>query len=110
MSASAHPLDEAIALHSLGEGAFAGRSGRACRIADDPPRPLGFPALAPACDAFFPRIFLRRGRRVPVGTVSLNAHFHADGDALAEQGCAPLLGPALCQTYQRGFFDQHGEP
>lgn len=31
MSASAHPLDEAIALQSVGEGAFAGRSSRACR-------------------------------------------------------------------------------
>lgn len=84
-------------------------SRSACWIADDPPRPLDFPALASACDVFFPRIFLRRGRLVPVGTVSLNVYFHADSGALAEQGCAPLLGSALCQTYQRGFFDQHGE-
>jgi len=84
-------------------------SRSACWIADDPPRPLDFPALASACDVFFPRIFLRRGRLVPIGTVSLNIYFHADTAALTEQGSAPLLGSALCHVYQRGYFDQHGE-
>ncbi len=81
----------------------------ACWIADDPPRPLDVPALASACDVFFPRIFLRRGKLVPIGTVSLNIYFHADAAALAAQGTSPLLGSALCHIYQSGYFDQHGE-
>jgi hypothetical protein len=84
-------------------------SRSACWVADHPPRPLDFPALASACDVFFPRIFLRRGKLVPVGTVSLNIYFHADGAALAEQGASPMLGAALCHVYQSGYFDQHGE-
>ena len=84
-------------------------SRSACWVADHPPRPLDFPALASACDVFFPRIFLRRGKLVPIGTVSLNIYFHADSAALAEQGASPMLGSALCHVYQSGYFDQHGE-
>ncbi len=84
-------------------------SSSTCWIADHPPRPLDYPALASACDVFFPRIFLRRGKLVPVGTVSLNVYFHADAAALAEQGATPMLGAAQCQIYEGGYFDQHGE-
>lgn len=88
---------------------LAADSRSTCWIADHPPRPLDFPALASACDVFFPRIFLRRGKLVPVGTVSLNVYFHAGAAALAEQGSAPMLGAAQCQVYESGYFDQHGE-
>ncbi len=80
-----------------------------CWVADHPPRPLDFPALAAACDVFFPRIFLRRRKLVPIGTVSLNIYFHVDAAAVRAQGTAPMLGTATSHVYQSGYFDQHGE-
>ena len=78
-------------------------------MADAPPRPLDFPALASICDAFFPRLFLRRPTPTPIGTVSLNVYFHVDTATLARQGSAPVLGVAAGQVCNAGFFDQHGQ-
>lgn len=78
-------------------------------IRDQPPRPLDFPALASICDAFFPRIFLRRASWTPASTVSLTTYFHADAAQLAAQGDAPLLAVARGQHYGKGFFDQNAE-
>jgi acyl-CoA thioesterase len=78
-------------------------------IRDAPPRPLDFLALAAICDAFFPRIFVRRPKWVPVGTVALTTYFHADAAALAAQGTAHLLGSARAQRFGKGFFDQSAE-
>ena len=47
-------------------------------LRDDPPRPLDFASLTAMADVFFPRVWLRRATRVPVGTVSMTVYFHAD--------------------------------
>jgi acyl-coenzyme A thioesterase PaaI-like protein len=75
-------------------------------INDKPPRPLDFASLTAICDAFFPRLFSRRAQLVPIGTISLNIHFHADAATLAQQGSAPVLGVAQGQIYNLGFSDQ----
>jgi len=78
-------------------------------VRDDPPRPLDFAALASLCDCFFPRIYIRRGRPVPIGTVSMTTFFHADAAQLAEQGGRHVLGVARALTYRNGYFDQSAE-
>lgn len=75
---------------------------------DDPPRPLDFCGLTALADVFFPRVWLRRAQRVPVGTVSMTVYFHADGRLLADSGNACVLGEARAQAYRHGFFDQSG--
>jgi hypothetical protein len=76
---------------------------------DQPPRPLDFLSLAALCDAFFPRIFVRRPKWVPIGTVALTTYFHADAAQLAAQGSAPVLGRARALNFRQGFFDQTAE-
>ena len=78
-------------------------------LADDPPRPLDFVALAALCDAFFPRIFLRRPTWTPIGTVSMTVYFHADASALAAQAGRPVLGSAWASHFGNGMFDEHVE-
>ena len=73
---------------------------------DEPPRPLDFASLAALCDVFFPRVWLRRARIVPAGTVSFTVYFHADSAQLAAQGSAHVLGQADAQALRNGFFDQ----
>ncbi len=75
-------------------------------IRDVPPRPLDFVSLAAICDAFFPRIFIRRPKWVPVGTVSLTPYFHADSGALQVQGERPVLASAHAHRFGGGYFDQ----
>jgi hypothetical protein len=77
-------------------------------IADAPDRALDYPALAAICDAFFPRIYLRRPRPVPIATVSLNVYFHAGLAAMAAQGVQPVLAQASGQVFSEGFCDQEG--
>lgn len=78
-------------------------------IRDEPPRPLDFVALASMCDAFFPRILVRRTQRVPFGTVSITMFFHADAALLRAQGDQHLLGTARASHFGRGFHDQTAE-
>jgi hypothetical protein len=78
-------------------------------IRDHPPRPLDFPALAAICDAFFPRLFVRRRRRSLIGTVTMTTFFHADAPMLAAHGEGYLVGTARALNYFNGFFDQSGE-
>jgi hypothetical protein len=78
-------------------------------IRDQPPRPLDFLSLAAISDAFFPRIFVRRPQRVPIGTVVLTTFFHATGDQLSTLDTAPVLGVARGLHFGRGFFDQSAE-
>lgn len=78
-------------------------------LRDEPPRPLDFAALASICDAFFPRIMVRRPQRVPAGTVSITTHFHADAAGLAAQGTRHLLGRARAAHFGLGFHDQSAE-
>lgn len=78
-------------------------------IRDEPPRPLDFLSLSAICDAFIPRVFVRRARAVPAGTVTLTVYFHADAALLAQQGPAHVLGCAKGLRYSQGFHDQTAE-
>ena len=78
-------------------------------VGDLPPRPLDFPSLAAICDVFFPRLFLRRPKFVPIGTVSLNVYFHLGGEAIARHGAHHVLASAHGQVVSAGFFDQQGQ-
>jgi len=78
-------------------------------IRDQPARPLDFLSLAAICDAFFPRVYVRRPKRVPAGTVALTTYFHADAAELSAIGTAPLLGVARGLNFGKGFFDQSAE-
>lgn len=78
-------------------------------VRDEPPRPLDAAALAAIADVFYPRVFRRRGRFTPAGTISLTTYFHADAAALAKQGDRPLLAVAQGRRFALGFFDQSAE-
>ncbi|MCB1999653.1 MAG: thioesterase family protein, partial [Rhodoferax sp.] len=55
---------------------------------------------------FYPRIFLRRRRRVPAGTVSMTVYFHADDAALRATADGHVLGQARAHGFGAGFHDQ----
>src|SRR3954462_7892502 len=74
-------------------------------VRDDPPRPLGFASLAALCDVFFPRIWLRRARQTPLGTVSMTIYFHATAAELEQAGTGYLLAQARGQGFGGGYFD-----
>lgn len=78
-------------------------------VRDNPPRPLDFAALTALCDVFYPRAFLRLGRYLPAGTVSLTVYFHADATLIAAQADDAVLATARAQRFGRGYFDQTGE-
>lgn len=78
-------------------------------IRDDPPRPLDFASLAAIADNFMPRIFVRRRRPVPAGTVSITTYFHADAALLDAQADRFLLGSAHGLNFRGGYFDQSAE-
>ena len=73
---------------------------------DEPPRPLDFASLTAMADVFYPRIWLRRAKRVAAGTVSMTTYFHASQAQMAEAGTGYLLGQAQAQAFRHGFFDQ----
>ena len=75
-------------------------------LRDEPPRALDFASLAAQCDAFYPRIWRRRARWVPSGTVSLTLYFHASAAELSEVGESHVFGQARAQDFRHGFFDQ----
>ena len=75
-------------------------------VRDAPARSLDFCALAALADVFFPRVWLRRARHVPAGTVSITVYFYASGAELAQAGSGYLLGQASTQEFRNGFFDQ----
>jgi len=69
-------------------------------------RPLDFCSLAAMSDVFYPRVWLRRAKHVPAGTVSITTYFHVGQAELAEVGAGYLLGCAAGQQFFNGFFDQ----
>ena len=73
---------------------------------DNPPRPLDFASLTALGDVFAPRIFHRRQRFTPAGTVSLTHYFHADTDQLARAGDRHLLGHARATRMHNNYSDQ----
>lgn len=88
------------------DDADAGTSLTQAWLRDALARPLDFASLAAVSDAFFPRLFLRRARFVPVGTVSMTVYFHALAAQLTQVGSGYILGQAQGQHFQNGFFDQ----
>lgn len=78
-------------------------------LRDKPTRPLDYPALTSLSDAFFPRVFLRRGTYLPAGTISLTTYFHASPDELERQGEDYLLGTASAARFGHGHFDQYAQ-
>ncbi|MCV7281850.1 thioesterase family protein [Mycolicibacterium flavescens] len=75
-------------------------------VRHDPARVIDFTALAALADVFYPRVFLRRGRPVPAGTISMTTYFHVDGAELAEVGDDFVLATARGHQFARGYFDQ----
>lgn len=69
-------------------------------------RALDYPALAAIGDIFYPRVFLRRGKFVPSGTISITMYFHASPDELRSQGDDYVLGSARASRFSGGYFDQ----
>lgn len=78
-------------------------------LRDVPDRALDFPSLTAICDAFFPRIFLRRPQMAPIATVSMNVYFHVDAAELAKEGSGPVLCVAKAQVFNKGYYDQEGQ-
>jgi acyl-CoA thioesterase len=75
-------------------------------LRDAEPRALDFASLASMSDMFYPRVWLRRAKHVPAGTVSITTYFHAGKAELAAVGTGYLLGRATGQRFHNGFFDQ----
>jgi len=78
-------------------------------VRDEPPRPLDIVSLAAICDAFLPRIFLRLGRPVPIGTVTMTTYFHASGDEIAAQSDRHVYGIARGENFRNRFYEQSAE-
>jgi acyl-CoA thioesterase len=75
-------------------------------VRDAPARPLDFASLTALSDVFFPRVWRRRAKPVPVGTVSMTVYFHCDSAALQAAGSGYLLGQARANAFHAGYFDQ----
>ena len=75
-------------------------------VRDNPQRPLDFASLTALSDVFFPRIWRRRAKPVPIGTVSMTVYFHAGQAQLQATGTGYLLGQAQAQAFHNGYFDQ----
>ncbi len=102
-------LDGALPQHW--DGAVSGADAAQASLSrlwmrDAPPRPLDHCALTALADVFYPRIFLRRRRRVPAGTVSMTVYFHADQDAMRATADGYVLGQARAHGFGAGFHDQ----
>lgn len=78
-------------------------------LRDAQPRALDFASLTAMSDMFYPRVWLRRAKVVPAGTVSITTYFHTSAAQLAEVGSGYLLGRASAQQFRNGFFDQTAE-
>ncbi len=78
-------------------------------VRDVQERQIDFVSLTALADTFFPRVFLRRRTRVPIGTVSMTVYFHADAAELAALGSGFILGQAKAQGFFNGFFDQSAQ-
>jgi acyl-CoA thioesterase len=75
-------------------------------LRDAEPRALDFASLAALSDTFYPRVWLRRAKPVPIGTVSITTYFHTDAAGLEQVGTGYLLGRATGQQFSNGYFDQ----
>ena len=78
-------------------------------VRDEPPRPFSFTSLAAIADSFFPRVFLRRGKISPIGTVSMTTYFHAESAELEALGDRFLFATSRGLNFRNGYFDQTAE-
>lgn len=93
----------------LGDGQPRESSQTTVWARDNPARTVDYVSLAALCDVFFPRVFVRRGERMPIGTVSMTAYFHATAEELAAHGEDYVLGTVHGAAFQRGFYDHYGQ-
>jgi acyl-CoA thioesterase len=98
------------------EGPFPGRDAQPSPSAttkvwmrDYALRGVDFAALAALCDVFCPRIFLRQGKPVASGTISVTTYFHADQQQLDAVGADYVLGTAHANRFSGGYFDQSAQ-
>ena len=87
------------------DGSDSGSSHSLLWVRDAEPRPIDFCSLTALADVFFPRIYVRRRQRVPIGTVSMTIYYHADAAQLERTGTGHVLGQARAQAFRNGFFD-----
>jgi acyl-CoA thioesterase len=78
-------------------------------VRDEPARSLDHASLAALCDSFFPRVFIRRRKPAPIGTVTMTTYFHADEALLAAQADRHVLCCARAMNFRDGYFDQSAE-
>lgn len=93
-------------LPTVWDGAEVQSSRTRLWVRDLPDRPLDFASLTALSDVFFPRVWRRRARFTPIGTVSMTIYFHAAGAQLQSTGAGWLLGQAQAQAFSNGYFDQ----
>lgn len=101
-----HPISGAVPTMWDGSGEH---SETVLWLRDAQPRALDFASLTAMSDMFYPRVWLRRAKVVPAGTVSITTYFHTSAAQLAEVGSGYLLGRASAQQFRNGFFDQTAE-
>jgi acyl-CoA thioesterase len=94
------------ALPFVWDGAEGKDSRTVLWVRDNPPRALDFASLTALSDVFFPRIWLRRAKFVPIGTVSMTVYFHAGQAQLEATGSGYLLAQAQAQAFHDGYFDE----
>lgn len=90
------------------DGRDAGDSESLVWFSDQPPRPLDFASVTALADVFFPRVWLRRANRVPIGTVSMGVYFHVSAHELQSVSGMYALGQAHSHVMHQGFSDQTG--
>ena len=78
-------------------------------VRDEPQRPIDFASLTAMSDIFFPRIWLRRAKQTPIGTVTMTVYYHADTAQLHATGTSYLLVQAKGQGFRNGYFDHSGQ-
>ncbi|MCL6417347.1 thioesterase family protein [Aestuariirhabdus sp. Z084] len=78
-------------------------------MSDSPRRKLDFPSLTALSDAFFPRLFVRKKKFAPIGTVSLTVHFHTTEAQLQHLPSPAVLGQARASKFSGNYFDQTSE-
>lgn len=75
-------------------------------IRDSPERGLDYFSLTALGDSFFPRSFLRLGRPVPAGTVTLSIYYLATADELEAHGTDFVLGSIHSHRFHGNYHDE----
>jgi acyl-CoA thioesterase len=97
---------------AVGAAPFSGSGGEAVSggwLRFREPRPLDAPALAMYADAWWPPVFTRLTRPVPVPTVDLTIHFRNPAAAAALGPEDPVLAIFRTSTSEAGFVEEDGE-